>query len=186
MKKIFYSILFFAAAGLAFSACSTGDYNANISSAANNSVNPLAPLDSAALSAFVTSGKPSFITATINGSPWSSGDSATGWFLDDTTGTNIISGISGGQGLVLFLANVYAVNIYKMGYNNKVTYAVWDQVDTSTLPAFAYFSYLGNSGEVQILENDNTAIRGTFYFQGINSTGSVINVSNGYFYVLKN
>jgi hypothetical protein len=185
MKKTYCFILFLAVACLAFSACTTGDYNANPSSAANNSVNPLQPLDSAQMSSFVTSAGPSTISATINGSPWSSGDSSTGWFLNDTTGTNVLAGYSGNQGIILYLTSVYAVNIYGLGYQNKTTYAVWSANDSSALPVNAYYSYLGNSGEVQILENNNAFIKGTFYFQGINSAGTVVNVTNGYFNIAK-
>ena len=134
----------------------------------------------------VSSAGPSTIIATINGSPWSSGESSTGWFLDDTTGTNVIAGTSGNQGIVLYLTSVYAVNIYGMGYQNKTRYGVWSSNDSSALPVNAYYSYLGNSGQVQILENDSAFIKGTFYFQGINSAGTVVNVSDGYFYIRKN
>jgi len=183
MKKILYSILFFAGTCLAFAACSSGDYNANPSSNANNSVNPLQPLDSAQLSSYVTTAGPSTISASINGSGWSS-DSLSGWLLD-STGTNIITGISGKTAILLYLKNVYATNIYNMGYNNHITYGHYTNNDSAALPVNAYWSYVGNSGEVQILENDPVYIRGTFYFQGINSTGDVINVTNGYFYIKK-
>jgi len=186
MKKILYSLLFAATAGVVFSACNNGDYNANPDSAGNNSINPLQPLDSAQLAAFVTAGTPSFIKCTINGSPFSSNDSGTLWALD-TAGTNVMTGITGKSGKVvaLLLKNVYAGNIYNMGSKIKSTFALTADLDTLYRELHVHYSYFGNSGEVQILENDATAIRGTFYFQAIDSLGDVQNVSDGYFWIKK-
>ncbi len=44
-----------------------------------------------------------------------------------------------------------------------------------------YASDLGNSGEVYIIENSDSIIKGTFYFQAVDTGGNVINVNNGYF-----
>jgi len=187
MKKVIYSVLLFAGVGFALAACNNGDYNANPASNANNSVNPLAPLDSAQLAAFVTTGTPSFITATINGSSWSAnGDTAASWYFVDTTGCNLITGISGGKFFQLQLRNVYATNIYNMGHNNRVTYGIVADYGDTTGEKNIHISYFGNSGEVQILQNNPVAMKGTFYFQAIDSaTGDVVNVYNGYFNVLK-
>jgi hypothetical protein len=186
MKKVLYSVLFAAIAGFGFTACSNGDYNANPNSAANASINPLSPLSATAMAAFATGDAANVITATINGAQFSAhGDSGT-YYHFDTAGFHNIIAYSGGKEVYLRLFEVYNNDLYTMGhgiYNREGTYA---SIDSNGHSFGAYTSYQGNSGEVYIIENDSAFIRGTFYFQGVDSLGDVINVNNGYFYLHKN
>jgi hypothetical protein len=183
MKNTFYAFLIAAAISFAVTACSSGEYNANPSSTTNQSINPLHPLDSAGFDWASTSASP--FSASINGGGFVGKDSLSGWFLDDTTGADVVYGINGLQGFKLYLLSAYAGKIYSLGYHEYKTWALYSDVDTSFLPGHAFYSYFGNSGEVQILENDIHAIRGMFYFQGVTSTGAVVNVTNGYFNINK-
>jgi hypothetical protein len=163
-----------------FFACSNGDYNANPTSAANGSVNPFELLDSAG---FNWSGTNS-ISANINGNFFNV-DSTKVNFNLTATGTNVITGyLSPGRGLRFELNEVYANNIYPLGYNNK--YRLMEYHDSVGTNAVTYYSYFGNVGQVQILRNDPLRIIGRFHFQALNMVnGTVINVSNGWFNIGK-
>ncbi len=179
MKNTFYTLLMVAGVCFTLGACSSGEYNANPSSPANQSINPLAPLDSAGFNWASSGVRP--LSATINGAGWVAKDSLGGWFFDDSTGADVIYGVSGLQGIKLYLLGAYAGKIYSLGYHEYKTWGLYTDVDTSLAAGHAYYSYFGNSGEVQILQNDIHAIVGMFYFQGATSTGNVVNVTNGYF-----
>ena len=177
MKNIFYIILLFTALS-GFSACSSGDYNANPSSAASASINPLDPLDSAQFNWASSGTNP--MSATINGSGWV----ADGVNYSFSAGQNVLYGYKGStMVLELFLTNTWAGNIYPMGYKLYNPSMIWtDSIGNATS---YYESELGNSGELLMLENDSVTIKGLFYFQGVNIYGNVINVTNGYFNVSK-
>lgn len=185
MKKVLYSVLFAAIAGVGFTACSNGDYNANPNSAANASINPLSPLSVSEMQAFATNHGPNYITATVNGGTFTAtGDTAAFYRFD--TGYHFITGFSGGKYLSLDLSQVYAGSIYTMGHNIVNRLGIYYSFDTSGRSLSYFASSLGNSGEVYILQNDDTIIRGTFYFQAVDTAGNVINVNNGYFNMRRN
>jgi hypothetical protein len=176
MKKIFYSILLFSGLCLAANSCSNGVYTANPAGSANNSVNPLKPLTSSQF----TWANTGVVSGDVNGVHFSA-DTA-GWFLD-SSGTNIITGLSGGKGFVFLLNNVYAVNLYSLSYDVFNTQVAW--TDTFGNLNDYYYSYYGNSGEVKITENDSAYIKGLFYFQGVTKDGRLVTVSNGSFNIAK-
>ncbi len=180
-KKLYYSLLAVSFA-LILNACSNGAYVANPSSPANLCINPLNPLKA---SQFSWSGTPP-LSATINGNSWT--PDSVGWSLD--TGFNYIFAKKGNNVLLLAMRNVYAVNLYGMGYQQYERFAWY----TDSLPGANSFSYnnskfyissLGNSGEVYVTENDSAFLKGEFYFQGKNNKGDIVCIDNGFFNISK-
>jgi len=173
MKNIFRGALLCVTVAF-FAACSNGDYVANPANASNSSINPLDPLKPADFT--WTGTEP--ISADVNGvNMVFSG----GWALD--SGKNIIAGTNGTSWMYLSLKDVYAVNLYGMGYNTYTTWgAYWDSLGVS---GSAYYSYLGNSGAVYITRNDSAGMVGQFYFLGVNARGQYKNITHGYFKIDK-
>ncbi len=176
MKQLFYSVLMFAGVCSAMSSCSNGAYDANPAGAANTGVNPLNPLTS---SQFTWVGSGSF-SGDVNGVHFVADTSA--WYLD-SSGTNVFVGYSGSKGFIFYLNNVYSVNVYPMQYHIYNRQAAW--TDSVGNVNDYYFSYLGNSGEVKVTENDSAYIKGQFYFQGVTANGRLVTVSNGTFNIAK-
>ena len=174
MKKILFSIIFVVTA-TTFFACNNGDYNSNITSAANASVNPMNILDSAGFNWTGTDA----VSATVNGT-FVHIDSTQAFFAF-TGGANVITAYYGiAHGFAMHLEDVYSNNIYPMGY--KVTNRWMQFVDSPATGPITYYSYFGNVGQVQIIRNDPTRIVGRFQFQGLDKiNGQLINVSNGWF-----
>ena len=176
MKNVFYNTLLFACICSLFAACSSGDYSANPNSNANGVINPLTPLTSAQFS--WTGTDP--MSATINGAQWVA-SSAT-WSID-TSGGNKLVGVTGSTMIYLYLNSVYAGNVYNMNYNDySQSCTVGDSIGGYY---YTYYSFLGNSGEVKILENDSAYIKGLFYCKCLTPNGQVVAVNNGYFNVRK-
>jgi len=195
MKKVLYSILLFTAVLGVLSACNNGDYNSNLSSNANGSINPLNPLK---IDEFTWGGNDP-MSADINGSHWVA-DAA--YFQLDTFGRNLIIGIKGPQMMAFILNDVWSNNLYNMGYKVEKRMGMYFAGVDSTMAAsgdlwgvvggsstansaVVFTSYLGNSGEIKMVENDSVRIKGQFYFQAVNSSGAVMNITNGYFNVAK-
>ena len=176
MKNLLFSLLLLAFVCVVYSSCSNGAYSANPNGAANSGVNPLKPLTS---SEFTWSGSGS-ISADINGVHFVA-DTAT-WFLD-SSGTNVFSGYNATHGFIFYLNNVYSVNLYPLQYHIYTTQAAY--IDSINIASSYYESYLGNSGQVKITENDSAYIKGLFYFQGVTTSGKLVTVKNGYFNIAK-
>lgn len=174
MKRVLYTFLFMAGLSVMLSACSGGDYKANASSPANNSINPLKPLTA---SQFTWSGVDP-VSANINGSPWVA-DSAM-YFLD-STGANVIFAYNGTQALYLYFRNTWQGGLYNMGFNNYDVIGEWVNMDSSFVSTSWHISALGNSGEMYMQQNDTVVFKGRFYCQAVNSHGDIVNISNGYF-----
>ena len=178
MKNVFYSILLLAGIGFAGMACNKGAYNANTNSNQNLGVNPLTPLTADQFDWAGSSHDP--MSATINGVPWAA--SYATWSLD-TKGGNVITGYLGAKKMFLYLNQVYAGNVYDMGYNNFLQAGIWS--DSVGAIYENYYSTNGNSGEVYITHNDSASITGLFYFKGASNSGEVVEVTNGYFHLSK-
>ena len=179
MKKLLFSIMAVVGA-CTFFACSNGDYIANPTSNANNSVNPLNVLDSAA---FSWTGSDA-ISAYVNGTYVHIDSNHTSFYLSSVDGSNNISGILGvSHGFVFVLKNVYAGSVYDMSYNDFDHYVSWsDSVDTPR----TYYSYLGNVGQIQIERNDPLRMIAKFHFQALDKVnGIVMNISNGWMNIHK-
>lgn len=178
MKATLFSIIFVAVAAM-FTACNNGDYVAQATSPANQSVNPMNVLDSAG---FNWTGADA-ISANINGQYYHIDSSQVTFSL--VSGTNVINGFTGvAHGFHFELSNVYSNNIYDMGY--KITERFMEYVDSPSTGPVTYHSYLGNVGQVQIIRNDPDRIIGRFHFQALDQIGGkVINVSNGWFNIGK-
>jgi len=174
MRKILYYILLTGMACGAFQACNTGgNYDASPSSNGNSSINPLNPLTAAQFTWTGTSP----VSGNINGSPFVA-DTAYYAFID-TTGFNYIYAKIGSKYLFLDLFEVYPGTIYNMGYHQYDILGTW-------VDSLGYQSALGNSGELDMITNDSVTFSGRFYFQGVNSYGAIINITNGYFNLSKN
>lgn len=190
MNKLFQSILLFAGACASLCSCSNGQYSASPSSNANSSINPLQPLTSSQF----TWGGTAPMSADINGTHWLA-DYAT--YGKDSLFANEVVGYKSADGTILafYLSDSWANNLYNTGYQQYKRYGVYiDHSDSSTLSPFLdktsaaakahnYYSYIGNSGEVNMIRNDSAYFEGKFYFQGVNAAGQIINVMNGYFKV---
>ena len=156
--------------------CGNKDYIANPTTSANNSVNPLNLLDSAGFNWTGTN----TISANVNGTNVVIDSTHCTFSLIAATGTNVITGYLGvNHGFYFSFSNVYAVNIYPMGYTVTDRYAAWS--DSASGTAKTYYSYNGNVGQVQILRNDPLRLIAKFHFQGLDMiNGTVTNVSNGW------
>lgn len=174
MKRVLYSMLVLA--GLCvMNACSNGDYSANPSSNVNGAVNPITPLTSAE---FTWSGEAP-LSADIDGSHWKA--SAASWALDDS-GANILIATGGGKTMYFKLLDVWTGNLYDMQYDNKKRFSYYmDSANTGGV----YFSNLDNSGEIKIVQNDSSIIKGLFYYKGHNGNGKEVSIKNGYFKINK-
>lgn len=178
MRKALLSIISVIAA-TAFVACNNGEYNANPSSAANGSINPMYMLDSAAFNW----GGADAVSAYVNGT-YVHIDSPNVTF-NLVSGNNIITAYTApNKGFRFELADVYTNNIYSMGlniYSRMMFFS--DSVNNAPI---TYYSYFGNVGQVQIIRNDPDRMIGRFHFQALNTTnGSLINVSQGWFNIRK-
>src|ERR1043165_9714417 len=128
MKRILCAALMLTGISTLIS-CSNGDYTNNVTSPANQSVNPLKPLTA---SEFTWSGAEP-LSVKRNGSLWHA-DSA--WFHYDSTGAaNLFAyETSKHEGIVLHLLSTYAGNLYNMGFKQYNILGYWMKLDS------AYFS----------------------------------------------
>ena len=169
MRYIFYCFLLVTGLSV-FTACSNGDYIANPGTNANASVNPLHPLTA---SDFTWSGT-NPMSGNFNGVPWVASSAA--YAFDSNM--NVLRGYIGNNQLVLYLTGAWRGNLYNMGYHQYNYSGIWTDSTGS------YESVLGNSGGLFMLQNDSLGIKGLFYFQGIDTKGDVINITNGYFNIV--
>jgi len=177
MTRKFYSILLFTAVCASIIACNNGDYQVNPN--AGSIINPLNPLTR---SQFNWSGTVP-LSCTVNGVPFVADSAFTTWTTDTMNG-NYITGLKGGtRGVSLYLRNVYDTTVYSMSYG-ETNMGTW--IDSVGGPATGYyFSYLGNSGEVYVVENDSAYLKGYFYFAGVSDSGKLVSIENGYFKIVK-
>lgn len=184
MKKVLFSIVA-VVASCTFFACSNGDYLANPTTAANNSVNPLNVLDSAG---FNWSGTDA-VSCNIDGNYFNV-DSTKVTFTLTSSGTNVITAFVGpSHGFTFNFNDVYAGNIYPISLTSTGGIDLTRYISYTDSPSTGprtFYSYLGNVGQVQILRNDPQRIIGKFHFQGLDhKNGTLINVSNGWFNIGK-
>lgn len=181
MKKILRTALLISGISFLLYSCSNGDYIANPNSNANGSINPLNPLTTSQFT-WPALGK---FSASINGAQWVAD---TAWFYLDTTGAFVITAYrdSMRQNFRLSLLETWAGSLYNMGYKQYNINGIYYVVDTSFKTGFdVYYSFLGNSGELYMQQNDTAIIQGRFYFQGVNNNNAIDNITNGYFNVHK-
>jgi hypothetical protein len=175
MRKFFCAILLLSSICIMDSCSSGGAYDANPSSPANQSVNPLNPLKA---SQFTWSGSGKF-SANINGSPWVA-DTAYVYLSSGGVGNIYAQQYSTGTSFIIHYPNSYAGNLYNMGFGQD-RYAIF----TDSLGS--YYSTLGNSGELNVTLTGSDTLQAKFYFQGINSTDSnLINVNDGFINIVPN
>lgn len=186
MKKILLaSLVSFASIG--FVACSNGDYDANPNTNNGNVTNPLntnggGNSGGGNNSSFDWSGTDP-MSAKVGGNAWQA-----------TSKLAIVSGD-------LFLFQGYADDNTSIGFyvnNNATEGTVYDftassveqgmYVTDKTImdPSLMYMASVGNGGQIKILENDASHMKGLFYFNGKTKAGEEITVTEGYFNVQKN
>lgn len=182
MKKTFYALLLFAGVCFSVSSCSNGAYNASPSSPANSGVNPLNPLKA---SQFTWTGTDP-VSFQVNGAGW---HADTAYFLLDSTGASNVIAYKGSTAFIIHLADLYKVEVATGSVLDSMYYHGYSQfaafLDSSNTGGYYCYSYLGNSGEVNVIENDSAYLKAQFYFIGVSSKGTVINVSNGWVNITK-
>jgi hypothetical protein len=179
MSKSFFTILFVAGIAYMCGSCNSGAYVANPSSNANGSINPLNPLKAEQFSWAGTGNK---VSLNINGTPWSTDSAYLGWY--DSIQAHIITAFGkDGRILSLELKDVWAGNVYNMGYKQYNRMGSW--VDSFNHRPDAFSSVLGNSGGLYMITNDSLTFTGKFYFQSVDSAGNVDNITNGSFILPK-
>jgi hypothetical protein len=178
MKRILSSLLLLAGISYGVASCSSGAYVANPSSNANGSINPLKPLKAGE---FTWSGTDP-VSLSLNGAPWVA-DTAY-FFYIDSAGTNLVWAKNGNKVLYLLMKNTWSNNVYNMGFKQYDVLGIYMDSFSASSGGW-YQSALGNSGEVYMIENDSARITGKFYFQGVNASGAINNVTNGYFNISK-
>ena len=185
MKKILCSIIAIAGIYL-FSACNNGDYVANPTTNSNNSANPLSFLQADQFSWNGTDA----LSAKIDGSFFNSDTLHTSWFLDTAGFDNIVGVTSTFHGFALRFKGVYAGNLYPFGtltnFNSTRICTYFDSVDRPRV----YTSAAGNVGELYLIQNDDftgplARIKGKFYFQAVDTSGKIVNVTEGWFNIKK-
>jgi len=184
MKKILYSVLFaaFAAAGL--SSCMNGDYDANPTGVVGGN-NPLNPPGGGGGggggNSFNWTGTDP-MSAKVDGNAW------------QATSTTYIPSMVGFPASVTGTGpnnTAILVNIPDGAAANSVTNfgsmvtASWSANTTSGNPDDVYGAALGSGGAIQILENDATHVKGKFYFNAKNTSGTAVNITEGYFTATK-
>jgi hypothetical protein len=177
MKKLLYGILICSVVG-GMMACSNGDYQADPQSPVNGVVNPATPLSG---DEFSWSGSEP-LSMDVNGKKWVA-DFAT--FVLDTSGSNVITAYKTGSPAMIHmvLRDVWKDNVYAMEWQNYSRRSEWyDSVQGNWVK---YTSDRSNSGGVKILRNDTAVIEGKFYFKGVSIDNKTVNISNGYFKVVK-
>jgi hypothetical protein len=175
MKKVLFSLLLAAGAGLGITGCSNGDY-----SVGNNGVNPLNPpggIDNT----FGWSGTDP-MSMEVNGSAWKAdqvfimdapGMNNKAWMISgvnyagDTTVCNLVvqKGLQAGKTVFVFYGNTDNVASYQSKMSD------WENV---------YASTSANLGEIKITENSATKIKALFYFLARNDNGDYVNIQKGY------
>lgn len=181
MKKAFLPILLFVSVCFAISACSNGDYIASPGTNANGSINPLKPLKP---EDFKWAGAGKF-SVKINGGGLISTDSS--WWFIDTSGANVVVAYTKESGFFrLYLKDVWAGNLYNMGFKQYNTLCQHlPPLDSGTVFFDYYESAKGNSGGLWMVTNDSLSFTGMFYCQMVNSKGNVVNLSEGTFNLSK-
>jgi hypothetical protein len=178
MKNIFYSILVVAGVIFVVSSCSNGAYNTNPNSNQNQSINPLKPLT---LSQFNWGGGAP-VSGDINGNHW---QADTAFFGTDSSGASVLIAYKMNShhaitSMMTFHLNIYKIetgSLFNMGFHKYDQWAsYWD---SSTTHGRVSLSYLGNSGEIDVTENDSAFLNAKFYFQGVAPDTSLLNVLNG-------
>ena len=172
MKNLFYSIALAAAAVMLLNSCSSGVYDANPSSVANQSINPLNPLKA---NQFTWSGSIPF-SAVVNGALWVAD---TAWTYIDTSGAGNIEAVKYATDGVFLIhyPNSWGGNLYNMGYEQPRTALFADSVGGKYE---VYYSVLGNSGELYLTKNVTDTLIGKFYFQGVGPDSTLVNITDGY------
>ena len=183
MKKILFSILIAASASAGFSSCMNGDYDANPGGVVNGN-NPLNPPGSGG-----GGGGGSFnwngtdpMSAKVDGNAWQAASTtyvpSIMGFPASVTGT----GPNNTAILINIPDNAAANSVTSFG--SSVT-ASWSANTVGGNPNDVYGAALGSGGSVQILENDATHVKGKFFFNAKNSSGTAVNVTEGYFTATK-
>jgi hypothetical protein len=185
MKRRLFSVLFVAMAGIAFTGCNNGVYDVDPKTDNTNIFNPLNP--PGGLNTSFGWGGTDPMSAEVNGVAWK----ADAIYLVDlptdndhwvVAGTNN-SGDTSSCALV-FRKDVEAGKVYYLHIGNTEQYASYTSKQSD--PNTVYASTLTQQGQIKILENDNTHIKGLFFFMGKSpATGLWINIGKGYFNVNK-
>ncbi|MFI4955484.1 MAG: hypothetical protein ACHP9Y_06180 [Gammaproteobacteria bacterium] len=178
MNKILFTILLVAGLTYALGSCSSGAYNANPSSNANQSINPLNPLNA---KQFTWAGTTKKVSLNFNGALWETDSAGIGWY--DSLQTNVLWASDGKKLLVLYIKDGWGGHVYNMGYKQYNYLGEW--VPDSASFYSRYESALGNSGELYMTANDTVNFCGKFYFQAVNAAGQIDNITNGIFTLTK-
>jgi hypothetical protein len=188
MKQILYASFFAAAAAIGLSSCMNGDYDAN---PATNSttINPLTQTGgnggtggggSNNNSNFNWSGTDP-MSVKINGAGW---QALAGTFTAPPGFSAFVAG-NGPENTTVSIdipTNPTINTTYSFGSNLSARY--FANLGSSN-PDDNYSTTNGGSGQVQILENDATHIKGKFYFTAKNTVGGSRTLAEGYFNITK-
>jgi hypothetical protein len=176
MKKIFYSVLALTTVLFVASSCSNGAFNTNPNSNANSSVNPLNPLKVGDF----TWGGDGMVSGDINGAHWTAD---TAYFGIDSLGNSMVTAykkVGHYYAYMTFHLKIYQIegdNLFPMGFRNYDDYATY--IDSGATLGALGISYLGNSGEIDVMENDSAFIKAKFYCQMVTPNGLLLNINNG-------
>ena len=183
MKKLVFSVLISAGAILGLVSCNNGDYSATPDGGNVNPLNPPGGLDYS----YNWSGTDP-MSLELNGNPWKA-DYAVMMEMPFNDKAYMVSGMNYSSGdttscTIMFQKNVQAGNLIYIFYGNT------DQTASFTTklsdPNQMYESTLTNVGEVKILENDDTHVKGQFFFLAKSPvTKQYVNIQKGYFNVKK-
>jgi len=183
MKKLLFSVFLFASAGLGLTACNNGDYSTGTGNGGINPLNPVGGIDNT----FGWSGTDP-MSLEVDGNAWKA-DDATMIEMPFNDKSWLISGMkySGGDTSVctiMLQKNLKEGNSYFVFYGNTDNTASFTKKISD--PNQYYASTLASLGEVKILENTSTHIKGLFYFLAKSQGNSeYVNIQKGYFKIDK-
>lgn len=187
MKKFFLYTFLLAGLGFGVTGCNNGDYDADPDTNYASGVNPLNPVGGMNTS-FNWSGTDP-MSAEINGNAWTADD--VDMFenpFDDSQW--VIGGLNHSSGSDTTMFALYVQKDVEAGKSYFIF--VGNTENTASYIAklnepSAYFeSTMTNLGEIKILENTSTHIKGLFYFLGRSPISKqYINIQKGYFKVPK-
>lgn len=188
MKKILYASALVAISMFGMASCMNGDYDANPADRATGE-NPLNQGGNNGSGGSNGGNNSNFnwngsdpMSAKVNGSGWQAADAM---YVPAMTGfpATIVGTGGDNSAIVVSIPNNPTINTtYSFGNNLLGSYST-DM--NSQNPDDRYVSGLGGNGQVMITENDDSHIKGKFYFTGKNSVGGSRTVNEGYFNVTK-
>lgn len=174
MKKLVLSAALLITSSLAMISCNNGDYDANPDT--NNSGTPPPVIGGGSGGGSFNWSGTDPMSAKIDGNAFQAA-SGTGHYIAFSGSASISADNNGKTITILIPENTAAGATLNVGGSSSLTI----QENITDI----YSSSFGGNGSVKILENDATHIKGLFYGQCKNMSGTAKSITDGYFNITK-